>query len=484
MILALLSDALLILALFSVGVFLAASILQGVEWLELFSLGFPLGAGLLSWLLFILSWAGLRLNVWTLLLALSTVLLSLSILLIRRKSTITVRMPDLDSGIWRILRRNPLKATVWLSVLALFGLSALISVGRSYSMWDSAAIWSVKGYGIALGGDIFSGRVWGAHALTYPLNIPLLISFFRLASGDIVPGSKLIFPVFYAALMIGIYGFWRRFKLPDLTATLGILFLCLVPLVFFHATIGYTNLILATYLLFGFFYSLRGMLYNQWRLQLMGGIFLGLAAWTRLEGIMYCLALLLAILISQLITKRFQIRLISWLSPLVVIAGMWLLFLRLYGSESHAGSALQDWSSEGWKYINLPAISNILGYLREQVLNPELWGVYFVVIAVLLVSGLRGFHPSDKPEATAALIAALGLAASTITLFYVATYSFGVDYVAGWLERGFPRASLPATLMFGVAVFLLESPSRSRGNREVETQLTGESTGDQETTLS
>jgi hypothetical protein len=252
--------------------------------------------------------------------------------------------------------------------------------------------------------------------------------------------------------------------------------------VFFHATIGYTNIILATYLLFGFFYSVRGMLHNQWPLQLMGGILLGLAAWTRLEGIMYCLTLMLAILISQVITKRFQIRPCSWLSPLAIIAGMWFLFLRFYGSESHAGSALQDWSSEGWKYINIPAISSILGYLREHLLNPELWGVYFVVIAVLLVSGLRGFNPYNKPEAMAALIAALGLAASTITLFYVATYSFGVDYVAGWLERGFPRASLPATLMFGVAVLLFEGPTRSWGGREVDAHPIGVSAGDQETT--
>lgn len=455
MITAIFLDLLLVLGLSVTGLLLSKLLIDKAGWLEIISLSFPLGAGFLTWLVFVLSWIGMPVALGSLLLVFTIVLILLLFIGLRNMDIGEIRIPRNWSRHLGSLRGNLRGVLVWGIILAFVGLSVIISIGRSYSLWDAVAFWAVKGYGIAHEGSIFGAERWGAHELSYPLNVSLMISFFRLVSGDVLPGSKLIFPIFYAASLLGIYSFWRHFEVGRTFAALGVLFICVVPLVFYHSTIGYTNLVLAFYLLMGFFYSLRGMLQEEPLLQSLGGILLGVAAWTRIEGIMYCLALVLALLLSRLLTKKIHVKLFHWLSPLAIISGGWLLFMGIYGFESHAVSALQDWSTEGWKYINIPAVTVVLRYLKGYILNPDLWGLYFVVIAVLLASGVRELNPTGRPEAVAALVAALGLAGSTLTLFYVASYRFGVDFVEGWLVRGFPRAFLPATLMFGVVAVLL-----------------------------
>jgi hypothetical protein len=462
MIAAFLLDLLLILCLSLVGMLLSLLMVKKMGWLELLSLSFPLGAGVLTWFVFICSWIGLPVTLWSFSLLLIIVVAFLLYLTIKRINQLGVEFPTIGGKPLTFIRANLPSVAVWCVIAGFFFSSTIIAVGRSYSMWDSAAIWSVKGYGIVLGKSIFSAETWGAHALSYPMNIPLTVSFFRMVSGDLLPGSKFIFPLFFAATMLGIYVFWRQSHVPHFFAALGTLFIGVIPVVFFHSTIGYANLPLACYLLLGFFYSLRGMIRGDVRCQVVGGVLLGLAAWTRIEGVMYCLALVLSFLLSRWLTKRLEVNFVYWLSPLIVISGIWLIFMVIYGLESHAVLVIEGYSSGGWRYINLPAILGIVVYLRENLLNPDLWGIYFLVVGLFIVAGVWSIKPRDHPEAFTSFIAALALGASTLTLFYVTAYRFGIDFVEGWLRRGFPRAFLPATIMFGVVAILLVGRTSSR----------------------
>lgn len=109
-------------------------------------------------------------------------------------------------SLWRALL--PWKNPVMLAGMAffgvLFGMALLTSLTRAYSTYDGIANWTLKGYGMALERSIFAGAKWGGHVLSYPQNLPLTIAMFRLADGDILPGSKLLFPLFAFSLFLGI----------------------------------------------------------------------------------------------------------------------------------------------------------------------------------------------------------------------------------------------------------------------------------------
>ncbi len=265
------------------GIMLIFAIRGRSNLLEFGSLSFPIGAGTLTLILFLTSWLGVPYTK-TSLIGIYIgfcVVLSCGAILVRSKSgqdkaqTDAASSPEASLGLRRLFY-----AIVFLCFLVI----AYLSVARSYSTWDAIGIWGIKGYGIAKEGTIFAGERWGSHGLTYPLNIPLQISIFRLLDGDVLPGSKLIFPVYFISLVLGAYRFWRRY-VEWKFAAMGALLLASLPIVFEHGTIGYANLPFTTYLVLGLLHVLEGISGGDARGQIIGGLLLGLATWTRPEGV-------------------------------------------------------------------------------------------------------------------------------------------------------------------------------------------------------
>src|SRR3989304_4936448 len=124
---------------------------------------------------------------------------------------------------------------------------------------DGIAIWSVKGYGIAAAESIFGARQWGAFGLHYPLNLPLAIAAVRLIDGDVLPGSKIVFALFYLTLVLGCYVFLLRGGMLARVAALGTLLIATTPIVLDHGTNGYANLPMAAYLVLGGLFAIHGM---------------------------------------------------------------------------------------------------------------------------------------------------------------------------------------------------------------------------------
>ena len=231
--------AALLLAILLLGSQIARAVLAPQQRAELLGLAFPLGAGVLTWLLFLVSWVGLPLNLPSVIIVYALALMAAVVIGARVLGNGSVEKRR-SSGrpITSPSSADKLHTALLLLFAFLIGLAAFIAVARSYSAWDAAAIWAPKGYGIAFEGSIFAGARWGAHGLGYPLNVPLLISVFTWLGGDILPGSKLIFPAFLASVSLGAYAFWIRQGVSTLLAGLGMLLVASVPSIFLHATIG------------------------------------------------------------------------------------------------------------------------------------------------------------------------------------------------------------------------------------------------------
>jgi hypothetical protein len=474
-------DLALVLAIFIIGFLLAALILKSDHWIMLLGLAFPLGAGLLTWFIFVLSWLGVPLSSGLIIGVISGCLM---ILLSLRHSRMFIR--GLGSQLSHPRDKNELKK--WITqnygLLAVFGLFLIASgfaIGKSYSAWDATAIWSIKGYGIAYEGTVFAGDVWGAHRLFYPLNIPILISFFRLLSGDLLPGSKIVFPIFYLSTLLVSYAFWRRRGLRSLYANIGIVLLATIPDIFFHATIGYANLPMACYLVLGMLFGIDGVYQNNSNDQLMSGLLLGFAGWTRVEGILFDLAVILVILILYWFTKRGKVRWLIWLLPVSFIIGIWMVFYRLYGADiSPAMRSLGDEMQSISQFdLGLDRIYTIVRYVLKIPINRLKWGYLFLVCPILILFNWRKLSPKVDPSGLALLLAMFGTGLAACLLFYVGSTS-NPSGLAGWMVRSFPRAFFPTPLLTGILTTLLVGSPKvalhgmnKRGFEKIEADLSG-----------
>lgn len=398
--------------------------------LEFVSLSFPIGAGVLTLILFISSWLGLPYTK-TSLIGISIgffVVLSCGVILVRSKGGRNQAQADAVSFSEVSLGLCMLFFAI---LLLCFVVVAYLSVARSYSTWDAIGIWGIKGYGIAKEGTIFAGERWGSHGLTYPLNIPLQISIFRLLDGDVLPGSKLIFPMYFISLILGAYRFWKEY-IEWKFAAMGALFLASLPIVFEHGTIGYANLPFTTYLILGLLQVIDGISKRDARGQMLGGLLLGLATWTRPEGIFLVIFALGAVLTGSRVLKFGEIRLFAVGSPIILIAGTWQGFSASIGSQGLIGSALQStWRSWSRMEFHPDALYWTARYLARQSLEFKIWGALVPLILLILAVNFRKLKPREFPLPFLLLVAGVMVGGAVALYYYLASFMSDLIYLLG-----------------------------------------------------
>jgi hypothetical protein len=450
-------DLAMTLLIFYAGVLLAYRIDPKFKVAELLSLGIPLGVGMMTLSVFIASWTGLRLSI-----LLYTLILAGWIGFLWSTQRI-------QTGSWSILpgARDSLRAAVkgvrqqwgyWilaLVVLSVFLLALTISVGRGYSLYDGMSHWATKGYGIALEGSVYAAEEWGGVGLAYPLNVHLFIAMFRLLDGDALPGSKMIFPLFFLSLVIGCYAFWRKFNVDKLLSLAGALFVISIPAVFYWSTLGWANLIMAVYLVTGCLWIIDGY-YNDRETSLtVGGILMGFSSWTRAEGIGYALILILVIAVSYKMFTRRNPNIIKPLLPTFLIAVPYFIFSADAIWASHLGKAVRSYSGEigGGGGISLGPLMLIAQVLFGHAFSPPRWGILLPFALVVLIVFLLKKSSWKSPPVLTLLATFLMAGASTISILYVRYFSRG-DYLE-FLHRVMDRHILPAGILLGVLAILL-----------------------------
>ena len=458
-------------ALSALGVQLARAILGKSTWLELLGLAYPLGSGVLTWVLFILSWMGLRIT------ALSVTATAAFALVgatwaseIRRKqilqsATDSRRVSREDTG------GKSVRVGLGLAFALLIAAALVISVGRSYAAYDAMAGWAVKGYGIAASGSVLAGRNWGMWGLNYPLNIMLQVATFRLFGGDLLPESKLLFPVYLACVCLGIFSFWRRFRVAPALAAAGLMLIATNPVVFIHATNGYANLPFAAILTMGVLAAIDGVLERDPRRQIISGLLLGIGVWTRPEGFLYVALVAAAMAALARLGRRGRLYPLAFTVPIVGLSVPWLLFawthyeldpvwIQQGDTAVLAISNLLEGISAGG--AQLSTLYLIVRLFLERALLPENWGAYLPVVTILFVlSALarRTWVRSEIPYLAAVTVITIAL---PIALYLVLSIHGLPDFVLV-LRRDFDRAYLPAYFMTNVlAITLLQSRAHDR----------------------
>jgi len=442
-------DLFLLLGIFSLGFFITTYFMCESPPPMKFALAFPVGAGMLTFVQFLLSWIHLPIMPLVTLFTLAILIIIFGWLNYSSPKTINSHagglFHTLESNIWETASPR----YVYLAVLGAFLAASWFAVNRSYSTWDAMAIWGAKGYGIAERGSVLAAKEWGALGLAYPLNIPLLIANFRQSSGDILPTSKILFPIFYACLILLCVEYWRARRIPNKITLLASMLLATSPILFEQGTIGYVNLPFTTYLLGGTIVSIHGILSSQKRAQILGSFLFGLAAWTRAEGMLYVVACYAGIALMLEVRTKNKIHFLAWFGPFLVIVITWFTFSICFGSpgESHMAIAIRS-AIMGVRHgaYNLREFLQIVRYFIRHALEPVEWGFIIPVLSILLL--LRWQRPWPSNRGTTA---AIGLSASFIlvvvfVMYYLSSYREDPTLV-DFLYMAFNRSLIPFMVM-------------------------------------
>jgi len=425
------------------GIAVVHLILPNLSLIEAIVLAIPIGVGLQTWTMFISSWVGFPLTqvsivVIYLVLGLSTVLF------------LKITKTDLHFeplGIHKV-DFKPLILISWIVIGIAWMILVIISVGRSYSLFDDIVIWSLKGHGIAYSGTIFAERL-GGHGLSYPLNLPLSVTIFKLLDGDLLPGSKFLFPIALLALLIGAYRFCRRHGASPLLSSGGILLILSTPAIYFYATTGFANIPFVSYLILGLLWSYEGLEKDNRRHLILGGLLLAMAGWTRPEGFPYALALMAILLIARWLTRQSWRFSILWVLPLGIFPGIWLVFAHKYVADDQAGGALRGfWQQISTGQVNLTPLKTMYTFVFNQLTQGEDWR-YFLPLALFLILAALLRHVM-RPEK---LIPVLLLVTLVAFGFIV-----GIFFIESTDEQNFDqflRVSLDRALFPGIILMIL-----------------------------
>jgi len=418
--------------------------------MEALALSYPLGGGLLTLAMFLASWMGSHLNPRSVLIVYSLLALPLAcVSFLRQRRRFAHSESSLENGRGRSSSYDYLVLGIFM-VLAL--ISGILAVGRSYSTWDAIAIWGIKGYAIAHQGSIFAAEGWGSHGLSYPLNIPLQISLFSVWGSDALPASKLIFPAYYFSLLLGVYAFHKE-HLGKLYAFMGALVVGTLPIVFMHATMGYANLPFAIYIAFGVLALYQAYRGGPKRYGQLGGILLGLAVWTRPEGLVMT-AMIWAAFLTTILVLRPDLTprdLVLSIVLFLVVILPWQLFLKDHGANPLIQQAPRTaLAAIGRADLHLEAFYWIFRFLVGQLIDLRVWGLILPLGFLVLAANYRRIKQITLRNTAPLTVMFIAVGLSMVGYYYLVSFVGDLKF---WLGSGVNRMFLPAGIMGAIWVF-------------------------------
>jgi hypothetical protein len=441
-------------SLWILGILVVRALLPISRLPEQLSLGFGLGIGLLTWLLFLSSWAGIPIALPTVLF-IFFLLLAICIIAERRASrkSSLASVPSLKSesgfqGVPDIIG--------WI-ILVVYGVFLLLlSTGLSYYFWDAMAIWSVKGYGIGIEHSILGASNWGAKGLAYPLNIPLAISIFFAANQDLLPGSKLIFPGFFISMLIGLRVLFRRQQLPAWFAWCAVFAIGTIPLLMQYSLIGYANIPYVYYYVMGIIWVGFGLKEKDLQRVLLGSMLLALSIWTRLEGLEFWPIAIISVAVvwkKEFLERKVFLRIVI---PALIVGGSWVIFTRVNHATTGETALLSDALTRMFHgEMNPVAVYKILRFSAYLVIKTRVYGILIpVTIGLALLTVVFNAQIRKDKLSMTFLVSGLLTGAGVLFMYYLTSYDQSSDLLS-WLGTGYDRMLFATVVLLAVASVLI-----------------------------
>ena len=296
-----------------------------------------------------------------------------------------------------------------------------VAVEFPHGQWDAFAIWNLKARHIALGGENWSNVFNDALKHTdYPLLLPLSIARMWTYAGTTTTAVPQLLHVVFLLLTISV-----------LLATVAIMRNRIHAIVATFIVMAYSNFLrfpsnqyadtaVGCYILMALCmtviaWRLTGNSHSPW---VLSGLFAGCAAWTKNEGLLFALVLVIVtVSVTALVRgpkkiKHTIVPLLTGLAPFLFIVGFFKLTL------TGSNDLLQDLSlADIWNKITDPQRHQLILRKSRFIITsyPDLW----VILSLLVYLGIFGFTKfrQDRPG-----IAIVGLSVFLTTIGYYTVY--------------------------------------------------------------
>ncbi|MFH1996341.1 MAG: glycosyltransferase family 39 protein [Candidatus Omnitrophota bacterium] len=381
---------------------------------ERLSLSYGIGLGFISLEMFIFDLLGIPF--WTGYLAIPC-----AVCIVCSGAASYLTKKTVSSGKALVLRRGP-RRSFGFTVLFAAGIGveviyaffrALIKPLESY---DAVAIYGIKAkifhLARSIPGDYFGSLRDIIPHPDYPLNIPLVEAFLFGAMGTLNDQLvKMIFPLYFVGILVLIYCGIRRFA--DRTYAMIFTFITAsIPQLTSYAANGYVDIVLSYYWFAGFLYMFLWFQEKRSSYLIISAIMVGLAGWTKNEGLLYCAVAALLFLTYLLFQKgRARLRPAAWFLAYAAIIGAlvmpWVLTKRFFHIvNDETGLAGFDPLALIARVNKIPAI---LYEFQKEFFNPKKWNLLWpVVFCSIAFRFRRAFDPVRKYAGLSIIFAIFG----------------------------------------------------------------------------
>ena len=390
------------------GFLISIQISKDLNLFERFGLSYPLGIGILTFLMFILSWAGVSIS----LINYSLILLfGMGMLLVVRWKTIRKTLGYIIKNI-KISKISLLDKILIFSIASLAGYSVFVALYSPVVDWDSLVLYDFRAK-VFLNAKYLAdvlhnwGYFWG-----YPLLTSLGHLWVYLLGGK---SPVFIYPLFYISFISIFYGILRRHSSRTISLIAALL-LASNPLIFYQSMIAYTNIPYTLYIVCGAIYIFLWAKESNSAYLVLGALLTGLSTWTRsVEP--FWLTNLIFVLVYSLYKKRFYSLV---LYPLVFLSIQfpWRIFQKILVHVPYTTEQIGMSASFLLKNIDIGRVGKVFSYLYSSVFAS--WG--FNAILFILVVFINIFYNRWKwPLEFLAIIFA------NLLLLFLGTYIFSFD---------------------------------------------------------
>ncbi|MBT3241115.1 MAG: hypothetical protein HON98_09250 [Chloroflexi bacterium] len=433
-----------------IGYFLMDGFFQKSTFLVKISLGFGLGTGLFSFLLYLALLIGIPLSsavIWGLYIGMITVSLGILILKIRKQDR-KIEFPNIHSIDWMSL-----------PIFLLGGIAIVLAVGKGYFQTDGIILWGSKGFGIARDGLIKGVSGWGTSTAAYPLNIPLLIATYKTLFNELIPQSKLIFPFYYLSLLIFTYSILKD-NIGEFAGLLSALILGTIPTIFLHGTIAYANLVAGFYFCAGVL-LLTGSLWKDSQkpngMGILGGILIALGAWSRPETATINMVLIVLIGSIGLMSwrkKEGKHKVIWAIFPLILFSILWnVTYSNVYVNMGSNDSTVLFTGLKEFLGGNLhiKEALYLIGFFFKSLFDVKIWGFlgWSLGLSIILLFVNKRFRKELLPP----FLLGFTYIFFVIVSYHLLGYKDGGTYdISWWATTGLLRMAIPGILVVWVTL--------------------------------
>jgi len=376
-----------LLGVFSFGFFISDAILgKRPHILERISVGFLLGSGLFTFIIFLANW-WLKVPFKTVYSSLILILLNIVAFVINisvRKIRKEQKLFDYNLNFKESFENfSTIGKVIIGAILFLFTSSLIHNIFWPISDWDALAVYDFRSKTFVITGFI-TDAISRGYFTGYPLYTSLFHTFLYIIG---FKNPIFIYTIIYINFILVFYFIMLKISNNQLISLAGAAFVSINSTIYAHSTIAYTNLSYAVFLAVGFAYIIYSYCENKINLSIfyIGVLFVSLASWIRTSEPFWLLSIpfILLFLVYSKKVIHFSISIFILYAPRF----LWFRFLTKYGviNGSYDSGSLLTGKNMILHIFSLNHIKVLSYFYQNMISHYDTLLIAFLVSLVLLI---------------------------------------------------------------------------------------------------